>query len=30
MSLEFVLINLLGLLAIVQELRIRRLEKELK
>lgn len=30
MSLEFVLINLLGLLAIVQELRIRRLKKELK
>lgn len=30
MSLEFVLINLLGLLAIVQKLRIRRLEKELK
>ncbi len=30
MSLEFVLINLLGLLAIVQELRIRHLEKELK
>ncbi len=30
MSLEFVLINLLGLLAIVQELRIRRLEKELR